>query len=135
MTARKKPTPPPPVTIRDLLLAVASYPQDAVVDLDHSAVITVALGEQPEGVDEFAVLWEPLEAPQHYQRADVVERVIRRSDPLDDFAAAQEFLEWLRERGYQPPRQSTGGGHNEPTSYRDLEPTELAQEFATRSTT
>lgn len=57
----------------------------------------------------------------------------RRTDRLDDFAAAKEFLEWLQASRYGMPRVSTGGGHNEPTTYRNMEPAELAEEFARRT--
>lgn len=141
MTARKKAAAPAeqtPVTVAELLLALASYPQDAIVELsDPYAMLTALVEGDP--VDAFHVLWEPAattsiveQRPQHYRRPDIVERVIRRSEPMDDFAAAREFLEWLEAQGYEPPRQSTGGGHNEPTSYRDFPALELAQEFAER---
>lgn len=141
MTARKKAAAPAeqtPVTVAEMLLALASYPQDATVAVtDPYAVIMIHVEGDPE--EEHRTLWDPTvqtsiveQRPQHYRRPDIVERVIRRSEPMDDFAAAREFLEWIAAKGYQPPRQSTGGGHNEPTSYRDLPALELAREFAER---
>lgn len=133
MTARKKPQ-PKPVTVAELLLALASYPQDAEVYLSDPYIALLAKVEgEPEGAESDGVIWEPIaQRPQHYQCPDIVERVIRRADPLDDFAAAKEFLEWLQEQHYGMPQASTGGGHNEPTTYRDLDPAELAEEFARR---
>jgi len=143
MTARKKAATDAeqaPVTVAELLLALASYPQDAQVQMtDPYTALLVAIEGEPEGAESDGVLWEPMagtsivaQRPQHYQRPDIVERVIRRTDPLDDYAAAKEFLEWLQEQGYGMPQASTGGGHNEPTTYRDLDPGELAEEFARR---
>lgn len=143
MTARKKtatPEPQQPVTVAELLLALATYPLDAEVQMtDPYTALLVRIEGEPEGAESDGVLWEPMadtsivaQRPQHYQRPDIVERVIRRTDPLDDYAAAKEFLEWLQEQRYGMPQVSTGGGHNEPTTYRDLGPAELAEEFARR---
>lgn len=125
-----------PVTVAELLLALASYPQDAPVDISPYASLTTFIVGDPES--EWRAIWEPYpgdgsgQRPRHYRRPDIIERVIRRSEPMDDFAAAREFLEWIAAEGYEPPRQSTGGGHNEPTTYRDLPALELAQKFAER---
>jgi hypothetical protein len=138
MTARKKTAAPAEqkeVTVADLILALASYPQHATVGTsDGYASLMIDTPEHPTEVVQVA--YDP-EGPtvHHYERPDIVERVIHRSDPLDDFAAAQEFLEWLQTKHYGMPRESTGGGHNEPTTYRDLKPAELAREYATRSAT
>lgn len=139
MTARKKTAAPAeqtPVTIAELILAAASYPQDSTVQLGdtHAALVVHVDGEE-----KHRTLWDPMadtsivaQRPQHYERPEIAERVIQRSDPMDDFSAAQDFLEWLKEQRYQMPQVSTGGGHNEPTSYRDLTPSELAHEYAAR---
>lgn len=142
MTARKKTTKPEtrPVTVADLILALATWPLDAEVYMsDPYAALLARVEGEPEGAESDGVIWEPMantsivaQRPQHYQRPDIVERIVRRTDPLDDFAAAKEFLEWLRAQRYGMPQVATGGGHNEPTSYRDLSPAELAEEFARR---
>lgn len=139
MTARKKAQPEPkPLTVADLLLALASYPQDATLGTRDPYIGVLVFVPAPEGVDDEHELIDWMDGGEtgtakHYQRPDIIERVIRRSEPLDDFAAAKEFLEWLAtKRGYNQPQVATGGGHNEPTSYRDLSPAELAEEFARR---
>jgi len=139
MTARKKvASEPKPVTVAELLLALASYPQDAEVHISDPYV-AIMIRVEGDPIEEYHSFWEPMETtsivasrPQHYQRPDIVERVVHRSEPMDDFAAAQEFLEWLQGQHYGMPRESTGGGHNEPTTYRDLTPSELAHEYAQR---
>lgn len=93
MTARKKAAAPDeqaPVTVAELLLALASWPQDAEVYMtDPYTAIFARVDGDPE--EEHRALWEPMEQtsiaaqrPQHYQRPDIVERVIRRSEPMDD---------------------------------------------------
>lgn len=134
MTARKKTAPEPqqPVTVAELLLALATYPLDAPLSTYENGsgggAILVELVEGEAWVDVWTGTWD--ERPQH--RPNEIVKVVRRSEPLDDFAAAKEFLEWLRAQHYGMPQVATGGGHNEPTSYRDLSPAELAEEFARR---
>ena len=125
MTARK----PKPVTVAELLLALATYPLDApLATVENGGGLLVEITDGEGWVD----VWTGTdhERPQH-RAADVV-KIVRRSDSLDDFAAAKEFLEWLQAQRYGMPQVSTGGGHNEPTTYRDLDPAELAEEFARR---
>jgi hypothetical protein len=135
MTARKKtttPEPQQPVTVAELLLALATYPLDAPLSTYENGggggAIQVELAEGEAWVDVWTGTWD--ERP--HRRVEEIVKVVRRTDPLDDFAAAKEFLEWLQGQRYGMPRVSTGGGHNEPTTYRDLGPAELALEFAER---
>jgi len=132
MTARKKPQPEPPaVTIAELLLALATYPLDAVVTTGENRGGGGEVYAWIEG-EPFDVwtgnVWE---RPNH--RPGEIIKVVQRSDPMDDFAAAKEFLEWLQTQRYGMPHEATGGGHNEPTTYRDLDPATLAEEFARRA--
>lgn len=134
MTARKKTTPEPqkPVTVAELLLALATYPLDAPLSTyangGGGGAILVELVEGEAWVDVWTGTWD--ERP--HRRVEEIVKVVRRADPLDDFAAAKEFLEWLQTQRYGMPQVSTGGGHNESTTYRDLDPAELAEEYARR---
>lgn len=130
MTARKKTTKPEtrPVTVADLILALATWPLDAELQTGESGGGGY-IATEIEG--EFFEIWEGDSTPPQHRPNEIV-KVVRRSEPLDDFAAAKEFLEWLRAQHYGMPQVATGGGHNEPTSYRDLSPAELAEEFARR---
>lgn len=131
MTARKPKPETRPVTVADLILALATWPLDAELYTGENGGGGGYIATDIEG--EFFEIWEGNDGnpPQH--RPEEIVKVVRRSEPLDDFAAAKEFLEWLQaQRGYVQPQVATGGGHNEPTSYRDLSPAELAEEFARR---
>lgn len=132
MTARKSdPAPnPEPVTVAELLLALATYPLETPVEVSDGYGAGSKLFALIEG--EHVEVWgDEREARPHRRDKEIV-KVVRRADPLDDFAAAKEFLEWLQGQRYGMPQMSTGGGHNEPTTYRDLDPAELAEEFARR---
>lgn len=137
MTARKKVQPEPaPVTVAELLLALASYPQDAPLWTCENGTgggeVWVDVDPSDTSAESNMCIWEghAYERPAH--RAEEIVKVVRRAEPMDDFAAAKEFLEWLQAQHYGMPKVSTGGGQNEPTTYRDLTPAELAEEFARR---
>lgn len=133
MTARKKTTPEQtPVTVAELLLALATYPLDAPLSTYENGggggAIQVELAEGEAWVDVWTGTW----AERPHRRVEEVVKVVRRADPLDDFDAAKDFLEWLQAQRYGMPREATGGGHNEPTTYRDLDAAELAEKYARR---
>jgi hypothetical protein len=126
MTARKKPTPErAPVTVAELLLALASYPQDAIVTIaDPFIDLGVMVGDEYHTVYEFNTV-------THYERPDIVVQEVERSHPGDEFAIANEFLTWLRRQSIG--LTNVGQGHNEtasPVGRTQLD--RLPQQFAER---
>lgn len=126
------PTEDAPVTVAELILALATYPLDAPLATYENGGGGGVIQVEPVDGEVWTVVWTGRWDERPLHRATEAVKVVHRADPLDDFAAAKEFLEWLQAQRYGMPRRSTGGGHNEPITYRDLDPTELAKEFAQR---
>jgi len=127
---RKKPATPDPheITVAELLLALATFPQDATLSTTDPFVEVGVL---------VAGEWHPLiewhAAAQRYERPDVVVQEVQRSDAGEEFAIANEFLAYLRTSSISLVHD--GQGHNETAS--PLLPAtraRLAEEFATRET-
>lgn len=123
---RKKPTEPEPVTVAELLLALASYPQDAVVTIaDPFIDLGVTVGE------DYHTVLDMHEGVTHYQRPDVVVQEVERAHPGDEYAIAAEFLSWLRENDIE--LSHPGHGHNETSSsVMKVTRDRLAEQFAER---
>lgn len=131
MTRKKPATPDPkPTTVAELLLALASFPQDAHVVTSENGSGGGALAVMID--DDWIDLWEghDYECPKHYERPDVILEAVERSHPGEEYAIAVELLEWLGRHDvvlYTP-----GHGHNETASPLHRKPRELAEEFADR---
>lgn len=91
---------PQPVTVRELLLALVTYPLDAPLWTTENGggggELWVDTDPGDTGADVNMVIWEgnAWERPKAYRPPEV--RIVERGHPGDDFAIAQEFLNWLR---------------------------------------
>ncbi|QDP45552.1 hypothetical protein SEA_FUZZBUSTER_68 [Microbacterium phage FuzzBuster] len=133
MPAKKKTPPPaPPITVADLLLALATFPQDAVLTTNDEHIDVGVLIDNGEDHPEYVMLidWHHSEALR-YRRPDIVREIVHRNSPGDDFATAQEFLEWLGKSDMVLRRP--GHGHNELDGPVMKSGIEIAEEFARRS--
>lgn len=124
---------PEAVTVQELLLALMTYPLDAPLWTGENGVGGGALMVDVSPGDDTVTVWEGhvWERPKAYERPDEVVRVVERGHPGDDFAVAQEFLDWLRSQsiGLVNP----GHGHNETDSpVLEAQRARLAQAFAER---
>ena len=132
MTAKKKTrTPAPDITVADLLLALATYPQDATLTMADPTELGMMINngnDHPEY--EMLIDWEHGEALR-YRRPDVVREVVHRSNPGDDFATAQEFLEWMHSSDLV--LRHPGHGHGELDGFVMKSATEIAEAFARRA--
>ena len=135
MSMNQPHTPDGPVTIAELLLALASFPQDATVhpaadESDAEVFIEVEI----DGVAY--TLLQSGERAHHYEPPVVEETTPttepKRSHPGDDYAAAQDVLDWLRQRGIG--LVNPGQGHNETASpVPEAQRAQLARDFAARN--
>lgn len=126
---RKKPAEPAPVTVAELLLALASYPLDGVVTI---ADPYIDLGVMVD--DDYHTVLHMHEGVTRYERPDIVVQEVERSDAGEEFAIANEFLAFLRSRSIR--LTSAGQGHNETDSpLPEVARARLAEDFATRETT
>lgn len=127
---RKKADPPtvPHVTVAELLLALASFPQDASLTTYENGggggSLAVLVG------DEFVELWDGhyLDRPHHYVAPAAV--VVERGHPGDDFEVAQEFIAWAKRSDLALVHP--GRGHGELDSPVRESAVEIAQRFASR---
>lgn len=130
MPAKKiDPVPEVPVTVGELLLVLASFPQDAPLTSWENGggggTIAAMIG------DETIAIWEGgyIDRPQHYVAPTAV--VIERGHPGDDFALAQDFLAWMDSADLV--LRHPGHGHGEGDLYVSATDLEIAQRFAERS--
>lgn len=133
MTARKKTRPtPPPITVADLLLALATYPQDGVITTSDGDVGVLIDNGEDHPEYEMLIDGQNSEALR-YNRPNIVREVIHRNSPGDDFVVAQEVLDWLHKSDIV--LRHPGHGHNELDGPVHKSAIELAEEFARRSAT
>lgn len=131
MSMNQPHTPTGPVTVAELLLALASYPQDATVTIaDPFMDLGVEIG------DDYQTVYQRGERAHHYEPPAVEETAApvepKRSHPGDDYAAAQDVLDWLRQRGIG--LVNPGQGHNETASpVPEAQRAQLARDFAARN--
>lgn len=105
---------PKPVTVGELLLALATYPQDAeVITGENGDGGGTLFADGPTG---FQVIWagNTYERPERY--APPEPEAIERAAPGDEFAIVQDFLRWA----------------NGAYAIGTENPAAIAREFATR---
>lgn len=126
---------PQPVTVQELLLALVTYPLDAPLWTTENGggggELWVDTDPGDTGAEVNMAVWtgHAWERPKAYEPPVV--RIVERGHPGDDFAVAQEFLDWLRSQsiGLVNP----GHGHNETDSpVLEAQRARLAQAFAER---
>lgn len=126
MSMNQPHTPDGPVTVAELLLALASYPQDATVTIGDPFIdVYVMVG------DNYRTVYRQGERAHHYEPPAVEEAEdapAPRRHAGDDYAAAQDFLEWLRS-------QEIGLISDEGSPARDNSRDSLAARFAARGGT
>ena len=115
-------------TVAELLLALASYPQDAEVTMSDPFV---DLGVIVDG--DYFTVYHKYEGAAHYERPDIIVREVERGHPGDDYATAQEFLEWLRSRGITLAWMGRGHGELD-TPIQPDQRARLAEQYASRET-
>lgn len=119
-------TTPPKTTVAELLLALASYPQDAEVVMSDPYIELGVLV-----ADEYHAVYRPHEGVAHYGPPRVIVRVVERNEPGDDYATAVDFLAWLRANDVELVHP--GHGHGEGSMpMRKATRDNLAQRFAQR---
>jgi hypothetical protein len=97
MSMHEPHTPTGPVTVAELLLALASYPQDAEVTIaDPFVDLGVMVG------DEYYTVYQLHNRAQHYEPPEVVQAPAPRGHPGDEYATAREVLEWARRENILP---------------------------------
>lgn len=91
---------PEVVTVRELLLALVTYPLDAPLWTTENGggggELWVDTDPGDTGAEVNMAVWtgHAWERPKAYEPPVV--RIVERGHPGDDFAIAQEFLAWLR---------------------------------------
>lgn len=134
MPARKKTTPQPPaeITVADLILALATFPQDGILtSIDGNIDVGVMIHDGDRHPEyEMLIDWEHGEALR-YRRPDTVREIVHRAQPGDEFATVQEFIEWMHKSDLAFSRP--GHGHGELDSPVNKSAIEIAEEFARRA--